>query len=69
MSVTNLSLPGKSLHQRFVVMNVTYPTDTGMSIKMDPNLSWGVPLPPDGPPPPTWSPCPLVFTNIILQVT
>ncbi len=23
MSVTNLSLPGKSLHQRFVVMNVT----------------------------------------------
>ncbi len=28
----------------------------------------GAPLPPDGPPPLTWSPCPLVFTNILLQV-
>ncbi len=36
---------------------------------MDPNLSLGALLPPDGPPPPTWSPCPLVFINILLQVT
>ncbi len=62
MSVTKLSCPGKSLTQRFLVMHVLHPTETGMSKKWNLNPVWGgggggrppwrAPPPPGDPPPP-----------------